>query len=86
MTSSEDRAADRAAELQMLLIREAASLAVMCVVLLLMRPRTQMWVAEQKHRFRRRRAQEIHEAKMVAEFQRELSRDLPLVERGQVEL
>lgn len=86
MQSSEDRAAERAAELEMLLIREAVSLGVMCIVLALMHPKVQLWAAQQKQRLRRRQtARSVYEAKALAELRRELSRDLPLVEHGLVD-
>ena len=77
---------DRRDELTFILIREGVSLAVMCAVLLLMSPKVQIWVGEQKQRLHRRRdAQRIREDKAVAELRRELSRDLPAVERGLVD-
>lgn len=68
----------------MLLIREAVSIAVMGVLLVLLSPQVQIWIKAQGARLRRRaaRAQE-HEDAMVAQLRRELSRDLPVVERGE---
>lgn len=80
----DERAEARRDELEMLLIHEAVSIAVMGVLLVMLSPRVQIWLKAQAHRFRtaRTRAQEREEA-MVAQLRRELSHDLPVVERGE---
>lgn len=81
-----EREQARRDELVLVLVREGVSLAVMCAVLLLMSPKVQIWVDTQRQRFTRRRdAARIREDKAVAELHRELSRDLPAVERGLVD-
>lgn len=70
----------------MLIIREAVSVAAMAAVLFLLSPAVQIRLKQwmwQLGKIRRRRAD--HEEAMVAVLRRELSRDLPLVERGEVE-
>ena len=81
-----EREQARRDELTFILVREGVSLAVMCAVLLLMSPRVQIWVGEQKQRLQGRRdARRVAADKAVAELRRELSRDLPAVERGLVD-
>jgi hypothetical protein len=82
----EERAQAKRDQIEFLLIREGVSLLVMCAVLLLMSPQTRMWIGRQRQRLQKRRtAARVYEAKMVAQLQRELSRDLPAVERGLVD-
>ena len=85
MTDSEREQARRD-ELVLVLVREGVSLAVMCAVLLLMSPKVQIWVRQKLWRVRKLRdRRHDHEEAMVALLRRELSRDLPLVERGMVD-
>lgn len=82
----EERHAERRDELETMLIREAVSLGAMAVILLLMSPKVQIWVKAQARRLRSRQtAREVAESKALAGLRRELSRDLPLVERGLVD-
>jgi len=82
----EERAQAKRDQIEFLLIREGVSLLVMCVVLLAMSPRTRQWLGEQRQRLQRRQAEaKVREARALAEFSRELSRDLPAVERGLVD-
>jgi hypothetical protein len=84
--TAEERAQAKRDQIEFLLIREGVSLLVMCVVLLAMSPRTRQWLGEQRQRLRKRQAEaKVREARALAEFARELSRDLPAVERGLVD-
>lgn len=84
--SEREREQARRDELTFILVREGVSMLVMCAVLLLMSPKVQIWVGEQKQRFTGKRdAARIRADKAVAELRRELSRDLPAVERGLVD-
>jgi predicted metallopeptidase len=83
--SPDERAQARADELEMLIIREALSFVAMGLVLVLLSPGLRMWVQQKVWQVRKIRARgQDHEDAMVALLRRELSRDLPLVERGEV--
>jgi hypothetical protein len=84
--TAEERAQAKRDQIEFLLIREGVSLLVMCAVLLAMSPRTRQWIGEQRQRLQRRQAEaKVREARALAEFSRELSRDLPAVEHGLVD-
>lgn len=74
---------DRRAELEMMLLREAVSVAAIALVLVVCSPGVRIWVKQQLWRVRRHqtRAAQAEEA-MIAELRRDLSR----IEHGQVEL
>lgn len=83
----DERAQQRADELEMLLIREAVSVLVMAAVVFALSPSVQIWVKQKLWQARKiRDRRQDHEDAMVAVLRRELSRDLPLVERGEVDL
>lgn len=83
--TEQERAQARADELEMLLIREAVSIAVMGVLLIALSPQVQLWIRHQWWRVASlRRAAAGREEAAVAQLRRELSRDLPQVERGEV--
>lgn len=82
----DERAQARADELEMLIIREAVSVAAMALVLILLSPAVQIWVKQKLWQVRKLRSRDAdHADAMVALLRRELSRDLPLVERGEVQ-
>lgn len=82
----DERDQARRDELTFILMREGVSLLVMCAVLVLMSPKVQIWMGEQRQRLTRRRsARQAREDKAVAELRLELRRDLPAVEHGLVD-
>ena len=62
-------------ELQMMLAREAVSLAALAVLLVLLNPRVNIWVRQQVWRLRKMAGRQAEaEEKAVAELRRDISR------------
>lgn len=84
--SEDERATARRDELEMLLIREAVSLVALAALMVLLSPGVQQWCKHQAWRLRRWHRQDNERVEAaLAGLRRELSRDLPLVERGLVD-
>ena len=66
---------EKSDELQMMLMREALSVAALAVVMLLLHPRVNMWVPQQVWRLRKLAGRrEAAEEQAVAELRRDISR------------
>lgn len=66
---------DRQDELQMMIMREAVSLAALAVLLLMLHPQVNIWVRQQVWRLRKMAGRQADaEEKAVAELRRDISR------------